>query len=537
MALFRWISALGLLVAFSLGLTAAGSAASATQITNLRVDPEPNGGTAVTVLFNGTPPQVTPVGIGTAQVTLVIPGVTAGPLVPPMTTGTGVIQNVAITQSPVSTSIFVRLTSAQPVRFRAQGLAFVLDVPPASTTDFLQPVPQPAALQGAPAAGTLTLVIPLKYADVSEIAGVLVQGSNVASNDVFSPIQTNIGTNQLNGTFGGVNGGFQSNSSQQSFGGGAGFNANGSNGLAQRLNDSIAIDRRLNAIILTGTQDVIDAYKSTIDKIDVPVPSVILETEIVELDETAAQNIGIEYAPGGTGIVVNGSPSTSTTTGLTTVQNGLVISTGNKPQGAVSLAANLYAEVSKGSGKVLAKPRILAQSGQQASILTGDAIPIITSVVLTGASAVTSQQVAYINVGVDLQILPRVSSDGFVTSHIYSEVSSVTNFVQGIPQISQRTANTSATVKDGESFVIGGLLEDNEIKNLNKVPFIGDLPLIGVFFRFLSTSHTQSNLYIVVTPHIVGSILHPPGPQPYAPQPVVPVVLPPGASPAPTSSP
>src|SRR5271170_1761481 len=107
MALFRWISALGLLVAFSLALTTAGSAAPATQITSLRVDPEPNGGTAVSVLFNGTPPQVTPVGIGTMQVTLVVPGVTAGPLVPPMTTGTGAIQNVAITQSPVSTSIFI----------------------------------------------------------------------------------------------------------------------------------------------------------------------------------------------------------------------------------------------------------------------------------------------------------------------------------------------------------------------------------------------------------------------------------------------
>jgi general secretion pathway protein D len=285
---------------------------------------------------------------------------------------------------------------------------------------------------------------------------------------------------------------------------------------------------------LTGTQQTIDMYRSTIDKIDVPVPSVILETEIVELDETAAQNIGIEYAPGGTGIVVNGSPNSSTTNGTSGAQNGLVITTGQKPVGQVSLAANLYAEVSKGSGKVIAKPRILAQSGQQASILTGDAIPIITSVVLTGASAVTSQQVAYINVGVDLQILPRVSSDGYVTSHIYSEVSSVTNFVQGIPQISQRTASTSATVKDGESFVIGGLLEDNEIKNLNKVPFIGDLPLIGVFFRFLTTSHTQSNLYIVVTPHIVGNIAHPPGPQPYAPQPVVPVLTAPGASPAPS---
>jgi general secretion pathway protein D len=168
-----------------------------------------------------------------------------------------------------------------------------------------------------------------------------------------------------------------------------------------------------------------------------------------------------------------------------------------------NLAANLYAQVTEGNAKIIAKPRILAQSGQQASILTGDAIPIVTNVVVAGAGALTSQQVNYVNVGVNLQIQPRVSSDGFVTSHIYSEVSSVTQYVNGIPQISQRTASTIATVRDGDSFVIGGLLQDNEIRNLVKLPFIGDIPLIGLFFRYVSTSHTQTNLYVVVTPHII----------------------------------
>jgi len=97
-----------------------------------------------------------------------------------------------------------------------------------------------------------------------------------------------------------------------------------------------------------------------------------------------------------------------------------------------------------------------------------------------------------------------VSSDGFVTSHIYSEVSSVTQYVQGTPQISQRSASTIATVRDGESFVIGGLLQDNELQNLSKLPFIGDIPIIGALFRHVTTSKTQTNLYIVVTPHIIG---------------------------------
>lgn len=144
----------------------------------------------------------------------------------------------------------------------------------------------------------------------------------------------------------------------------------------------------------------------------------------------------------------------------------------------------------------------------------------------------------YVNVGVNLQIQPRVSSDGFVTSHIYSEVSSVTQFIQGVPQISQRTATTTATVRDGESFVIGGLLQDNEIRNLTKLPFIGDIPLIGVFFRHVNTSHTQTNLYIVVTPHVVAESVPPNAPPPALLPQTLPSALPqvaPPAAPAPAT--
>ncbi len=147
--------------------------------------------------------------------------------------------------------------------------------------------------------------------------------------------------------------------------------------------------------------------------------------------------------------------------------------------GNATFQANLYALISKGEGKILAKPRILAQNGSPASILTGDALPIITTVIVAGTSAVTSQQVNYVNVGVNLQIQPRIASDGYVTSHVFSEVSSVTAYTQGIPQISQRQAQTTATVKDGESFVIGGLLSSAGSRTTYKTPYIGEIPLIG----------------------------------------------------------
>jgi general secretion pathway protein D len=357
---------------------------------------------------------------------------------------------------------------------------------------------------------------------VSEIAGVLVAGANVASNDTFVPQSTSLGTNSLSGSFGGISGGsFVAPPPSQSFG--ASFGQ--AQGLAQRVNENIAIDRRLNAVILSGSPEVVAALKEIIAKLDVPVQSVILETQIVELDDTAARNIGLDLSPDGTGAIVE---ATAATTG-----GGASIRTGSVAQFGANLSANLYAQVQLGNAKIIAKPRILAQSGQQASILTGDAIPIVTNIVVAGAGAVSSQQVNYVNVGVNLQIQPRVSSDGFVTSHIYSEVSSVTQFVNGIPQISQRTANTTATVRDGESFVVGGLLQDNEIQNLSKLPFIGDLPLIGLLFQHVSTSRTQTNLYVVVTPHIVAA----PGQTPATNPIVVPSSLPqvgppPGPGPA-----
>ena len=107
------------------------------------------------------------------------------------------------------------------------------------------------------------------------------------------------------------------------------------------------------------------------------------------------------------------------------------------------------------------------------------------------------------NVGVTLQIAPRVSDDGFVTSHVFCVVSSVTGTSQGYPTISQREAATSATVRDGETFVIGGLTEDSNIVSDNRVPVLGDLPGLGRLFSERTGTRSKTELYIVVTPHVV----------------------------------
>jgi general secretion pathway protein D len=472
------------------------SAVLAGTMNAIRIDQTPAGGALIAVSFAGGAPQYHVVGAGTAETSVLFDNTQLGPSVPPALAGAGPVTSITIAQTASSAALALHLSAATPVRVRAGGATLYIDVsapPGAGPPNPLGLGLGAAAATSATGLGPETEVVLLKYADVSEIAGVLVSGSTITSNDTFTPQQTSIGTSSLGGGIGGVSG-FSQPVQNQTFGP-QGFGGQAT-GVAQRVNDNIAVDRRLNAIILSGTHDVIEGLKVIIDKLDIPVPSVMLEVEIVELTDSDAKNIGLNLVDSN-GILINGSAS----------PNGYTIKSQQFGSGQATLLGNLYASITSGHSKIIAKPRILAQSGQPASILTGDAIPIESTVVVSGGSAVTSQQVNYVNVGVNLQIQPRVSSDGYVTSHIYSDVSSVTQLVgtAQAPQISQRTASTTATVKDGDSFVIGGLLQDNEIRSLNKLPFIGDIPLIGQFFRQLSTSKSQDNLYVIVTPHIVGN--------------------------------
>jgi general secretion pathway protein D len=96
-----------------------------------------------------------------------------------------------------------------------------------------------------------------------------------------------------------------------------------------------------------------------------------------------------------------------------------------------------------------------------------------------------------------------------VTSHVYAVVSSVTGFSQGYPTISQRQAETAATVHDGESFVIGGLTQDENLSTRTKIPILGDIPLLGQAFRTDRSNRSKTELYIIVTPHIVHHVAAP----------------------------
>jgi general secretion pathway protein D len=319
----------------------------------------------------------------------------------------------------------------------------------------------------------------LKYADVSEIIGLLSGGETIQPNNIFIRREPGFGslatTSQPNYVSA------QNQAQQQQL------------PLGQAFGNGLAIDRRLNAIWVSGAPDRIERVKRQIALIDVPVDSVILETQFVELTDTGARNLGLDLNN------ANGQIAVGTITTGSNLPFGL---DPNKILPSGQLQAAIYAQVTKGEGRIVSRPRIAAQSGSTAKIITGDALPILTSITLSGVNGV-SQQVQYVNVGVTLQIAPRVSTDGFVTSQIYGVVSSVTGYSQGYPTISQREAETSASVRDGETFVIGGLTQDNVLTTKSKIPLLGDIPLAGQLFRVERSTRSKTELYIVITPHVV----------------------------------
>ncbi len=339
-------------------------------------------------------------------------------------------------------------------------------------------------------------IIPLSYADVSEVAGLVRSGVTVPSVEDFSAQSPFAAPTPAS-------------SSSSSYGSPPTANAPSyvtlpTHALVPKdkpqgvyIDNRMSVDRRLNAVILRGTPAEIAPYERLIKLVDTPQRSVLLDTQIVELTETGESDLGINYSPGG--------QLASATFNAGTALGASAVNGSGKPSTSLSLSAKLLALQQKGQAKILAQPRILALDNRMAAILSGEAVPIFTNVVVpSGGTTILQQQLQYINVGVSLEILPRIAASGTVTADIFSEVSSILSYVQTAPRIAVRQELTAATVKDGQSVIIGGLLQDQEISSFSKIPGLGDIPILGAFFRSRTSTSQKTNLYLVITPHVLS---------------------------------
>jgi type II secretory pathway component GspD/PulD (secretin) len=161
--------------------------------------------------------------------------------------------------------------------------------------------------------------------------------------------------------------------------------------------------------------------------------------------------------------------------------------------------------------EVLSAPSVRVLNGYMAQIRTGDKTPV-SKVVITATSSVVGAE--YMDTGVTLNVSPWIVSKDTIRLEIRPEVSAVTGFAPvqtsaglvGNPIISTRNATTTVNVRDGEIFVLGGLLVNNDVESVRKIPLLGDLPLIGAFFRFTRKQKVRSELLFLIQPRILADL-------------------------------
>ncbi len=152
---------------------------------------------------------------------------------------------------------------------------------------------------------------------------------------------------------------------------------------------------------------------------------------------------------------------------------------------------------------MLADPRITTLSGRTATIRAGDTLSILTTTG-GGTGTIATQQLQSFQTGVTLDITPIITNNGELTVALHPVVNSLTGFFNNVPEISTRDTQTTVHLRDNETLVIGGLIQENSQHTENKIPLLGDLPLIGRAFRNQNTTNTRNELIIVVTPHIIN---------------------------------
>ncbi len=261
-------------------------------------------------------------------------------------------------------------------------------------------------------------------------------------------------------------------------------------------------------------------------KLDVPAPLVVLDTEILEIDESTARNLGLLLSSPVIGSTFSEiAPPADLNTGVSRL-----IGIGAITRTPLSLAAQLNLQIQKGTARVLADPRITTISGHTATIRAGDSIGILTTVG-GGAGTYATSQLQTFQTGVTLDITPIVTPDNEVTVALHPVVNSLSGILNGVPQISTRDTQTTVHLKNNQTLIIGGLIQESSTDTQNKIPILGDVPLVGRLFRNVQSSSTRNELIIVVTPHVLAEgesapVQGPPLPTIPAPAPLP--TLPPG---------
>jgi general secretion pathway protein D len=271
----------------------------------------------------------------------------------------------------------------------------------------------------------------------------------------------------------------------------------------------MSLDDKTNTLVVRGTPDTVALAEKIVAVQDTPDPEVMLEVEVLEVSRDRTRNLGIEW------------PSTFGLQTPTTI-HGITLSNlkdyGHIPlnslvvQGA-PFGATANFSLTDSDGNVLAAPRLRTRDNQKAKILIGEKVPVITNTVTpvsTGAPVVTGS-VQYLDVGIKLEVKPHVYLEGDVGIELNMEVSSILGQVTPpgnssgtvAYDIGTRDVTTNLRLRDGETQILGGLIQDNETLSANKVPGLGEFPLLDRLFGSNNHEDKKTEIVLSITPHIL----------------------------------
>jgi len=321
------------------------------------------------------------------------------------------------------------------------------------------------------------------------------------------------------------------------FGGGQNRQGNTSSSSARQYNNStqvgsatISSDPETGRIIVITDEETSVHISQVISNLDIPKPQVLIKVVFLEVTYNNGYDIGIEG--GFNGVKVGGGGSKSTVSGANAFgASGLanVVSTnvnafglpvsafGTVPPGAglyqvlgTDYQATLRAIATAGKTEVLSRPSVLARNNQPATITVGQSVPLISS---TRFDTVNGQinSVTYQSVGIILRVTPFISNDGLVEMVVSPEISALADQSTWVPiggnalapVINTRSADTVVVTPNGQTVIIGGLMQNSKTASESKIPLLGDIPLIGNLFKRQKKDGSKTELLIFLTPHIV----------------------------------
>ncbi|GGD43270.1 type II secretion system protein GspD [Malaciobacter pacificus] len=268
-----------------------------------------------------------------------------------------------------------------------------------------------------------------------------------------------------------------------------------------------SIDEESNSIVVMGPSDELDYVKALINELDKEKAQVYVQARIIEVNDELVDRIGVSYGifggkVGNNGLAAFSSSLNGGSNSINDVIDSLNLTIPNITSG-LALGASLNLLKQNGALDIVSEPSILAINNKESSIYVGETISIKTSSSFSDSGDENANYKRE-DVGLTLKVKPRISNDTKVTLEISTILEGVkTTNTGGNPDTSKKEIKTTAILNNGESVIIGGLIENKTESTNQKVPLLGDIPLFGELFKNKVNNTKKNNLVVIVTPYMI----------------------------------